>query len=640
MHYLRRCHAIRGVDRPLRRFAMSICFLLLAGASAIAHGTEPCPGRSVAATAVRTPSDVQAFVECAAAYLAEHGPEEARRAFNEDERWRHGSIYLGVQGLAESGRDVRTYVFPPDPDREGRLWGETVDDFGTDLFAEIYRMMASVDAGWAYYSYRDPATGKTSPKATYLIEVDWDGEPAALGAGIYLRDLPGTCYAGEVNAAALGASPSDEALREFVRCAAMEVEQKGYAAKEEIETAPRWRDGSTYVFVLDMMGNQVMSGNPLRVDREPIHEWAGRSPHTDQFGGRDMIDVGGTFGETYLYYRAYDPMTWGYRPKTAFLKRVVAHGVPVLVGAGYYGGRNHSVSSGSRPSCEDNDTAAVHVRTRDEVPGFVHCAAEYVMQHGEREAHRAFTEDARWRSGPIYLFVDGIEESREDSLTLVYPPDPSQEGLPTPGSRDGFGTDHIDEMHRIVSLVDSGWFYYEFNNPATGRKRPKSSYLIEIDWNGRRAVVGAGVYAPDFPGTCDPEEVNAAALEADPGDGRLREFVNCAAMEFASAGYFAGPVLSRDPRWNHGSVYVFGINAETGFIEFSGNPGSFAVSGMIPELLFGGRDVIEAGALFGEMFWYYTAGNPATGQQVPKVSFVRLVRGQGVSMLVGAGYYP
>ena len=627
------------------RFALAlIAACLLAAPSAIAH--EPpahmpgCPGRSVAASAVQTLSDVQAFVECAEAYLAEHGPEEALRAFNEDERWKHGQIYVFVVEIQPSGETARRFIFPPNPAVQGKPRGASLDDFGTDLYAEIYRIMEHADTGWTYYSNPHPVTGNRSPKASYIIRVDWMGNPAVIGAGLYRADIPGTCHADGVSAAHLTADPSPERLRDFVNCAAMVVETGGYAAKDEIESDSRWSDGSNYVFVLDMMGNQLMTGSPLRVNGKSPHEWAGRNSYTDQFGGRDMVAVGDTFAETYLYYRSYNPMTWGYETKTGFVKRVVAHGVPLLVGAGYHGGPDGSDHHESVSRCEENDTAASQVRTRGEVEAFVRCAAEYVAEHGEEEARRAFNEDDRWKSGPTYVFASSIADSGEGVRSHVYPPDPSRQGSLWGSLIDGFGNDYFHEVYRIMSLADEGWIYYAFNNPATGRPEPKTSYLIEIEWDGEPAYIGAGIYEPDLPGSCDPETVNAEALEDHPNHQRLRHFVNCAAMAVESSGYFAGPVLSSDPRWNHGSIYVFGINADTGFVEFSGNPGSFAFSGMIPELLFGGRDVIQAGALFGEMYWYYTFTDPATGQVVPRVSFVRLVRAQGVPLLVAAGYNP
>ena len=594
--------------------------------------TSGCTDRNIAASAVRTQGDVRAFVTCAAEYLAEHGTREAHRAFHEDPRWRHGQTYLGVLPLSESGTNTRSFVFPPDPSRERRPWGSIEDDFGDDLFSEIYRIMQLVDAGWVYYTFADPTTGRRKPKASYVIKVDWDGAPATIGAGVYLGDWPGTCYEDEVNAAALGANPSAATLREFVRCAAAVVESDGYFAMEELEADPRWTHGAHYLYVLDMMGNQVMSGNPVRVNGKVLHEW-GRGG--GQFGGRDMIDVGDTFGETYVYYRSFNPQAGAQQPKAGFLKRVVAQGVPLLVGSGYYVG---SGPSGAASGCADNYVEAPAVHTQADIQAFVQCAAEYVLEHGEAEARRAFNEDARWKSGSTYVFVDGVQPSGQDSLTHVFPPDPSREGTVWGTSIDSFGSDYYFELHRILSMVDEGWIYYAFNNPETGRPQPKSSYVMEIEWNGERAAIGAGIYARDFPGACEPGEVHAADLAANPGDQRLQEFVRCAAMTVESSGYFAGPVLSGDPRWNHGPIYIFGINVETGNVEFSGNPASFATSGRIPELLFDGRDAIAAGKLFGETFWYYRFDNPDTGEAEAKVAFSKLVRAQGVPLLLGSGY--
>ncbi len=603
-----------------------------AGTEAGPAVTRVCPHRDIAASAVRTQSDVQAFVECAEAYLAEHGTAEARRAFNEDERWKHGSIYVFVDGIAASGEDALVHVYPPDPSREGDVWGTFIDTFGTDYYYELYRMMSVVDSGWIYYSIHNPGSGREEPKSSYVVEVDWDGERAAVGAGVYARDLPGTCYADEVSAAGLGADPRAETLQEFVRCAAMVLESDGYFAMEELEGDARWTHGAHYVFVLDMMGNQVMSGNRVRVNGRALHEWGLGG---EQFGGRDMVDMGGTFGESYVYYRAYNPLTGALDGKVGFLKRVVAQGVPLLVGSGYHVGARAAASG---PGCADNYVTAAAVRTQTDIRAFVQCAAEYAAEHGEAEARRAFNEDARWQSGPTYVFVDGLQPSGENSLTHVFPPDPSREGSAWGTSIDGFGNDYFYELHRIMTVVDEGWIYYAFDNPATGREQPKSSYVMEIDWNGDRAAIGAGIYARDFPGTCEPSEVNAADLAANPGDQRLQEFVRCAAMEVESSGYFAGPVLSSDPRWKQGPIYIFGTNVDTGNVDFSGNPASFATSGRIPEVLFDGRDAIAAGALFGESFWYYNFDNPVTGEVESKTAFVKLVRAQGVPLLVGSGY--
>ena len=602
-----------------------------------AQDDSACSDRQISASAVSSLGDVRAFVECASRYLEDHGPAEALRAFNEDARWKSGATYVFVLEIQASGETARRFVFPPDPSVQGQVRGASLDDFGTDLYAEIYRIMRRADSGWTYYSNPHPLTGNRSPKASYLIKVDWHGTPAVIGSGMYLADVPGTCHEEEVSAAHLTASPSPGTLRQFVSCASMLVQSQGYFAKRELENDQRWSDGSTYVFALDMMGSQVLSGNRLKVNGSPTHEWGRRSPGWDQFGGRDMIDVGHTFGESYLYYRAMNPKAVGLQGKIGFLKRTIASGVPVLVGAGYFHepGQEQSVTA-----CADHRVTAAAVQTASDLQAFVRCAAEYAMQHGESEARRAFNEDERWKSGPTYVFVDGIAPSGEDSLTHVFPPNPSREGSTWGTSYDSFGSDFFFELHRTLSVVDAGWVHYGFPNPVTGLREPKSSYVIAMDWNGDRAAIGAGLYTRDLPGTCHPRDVNAVDLESDPSDTKLREFVRCASYIAESDGYFAAPILSREPRWNHGSIYVFGVDAASGEVMFSSNPASFASSFRIPELLFEGRDVLEAARVFGEMFWYYDFTNPATGDLQRKNVFVRLVHTAQGPLLIGSGYNP
>ena len=297
------------------------------------------------------------------------------------------------------------------------------------------------------------------------------------------------------------------------------------------------------------------------------------------------------------------------------------------------------VDAAGRGGCSEHYVTARGIRSREELPAFVRCAAEYALEHGEAEARRAFGEDVRWTHGQIHVFVHGLEPSGDNLLTHVFPPDPWREGTVRKRSIDEFGTDYSFELHRLLSLVDEGWIYHAFSDPVTGRRQPKSSYVMEIAWNGGRAAIGAAHYSPDLPGTCGAEEVNAASLDEAPSDERLREFVRCAALRVERLGYFAWPVLTRDPRWKHGSIFVFGVNVETGTVEFSGSESMFAFSGRIPEL-FDGRDLVQATAEFGETFWYYNVTNPETGADEPRTVFVKLVRAQGVPLLVGSGYNP
>ena len=310
-----------------------ICLASILVSPALASAdSDTCAERSIVASAVRTTGDVQAFVQCAYEFVQEVGFEEARRAFNEDERWKSGPTYVFVDEMTDVLGASRAFVFPPDPSLEGLAWGPLVDDFGTDLILEFYRVATNFGEGWVYYSFTNPATGRAEPKASYFKSIEWNGVPAAIGAGIYRRDLPSSCRSDEVNASMLDADPSEARLQEFVRCAAMELDSRGYFASVSLANDPRWKNGSIYLFGLDTYGYTLFTGSPAN----PLIGSELSSIYIGSFGGRNILGVADAFGETFLYYWNRNPATGQWQRKLTFVKRVTSFGVPVLIGAGYY----------------------------------------------------------------------------------------------------------------------------------------------------------------------------------------------------------------------------------------------------------------------------------------------------------------
>ena len=315
--------------------AFLISWILICAAPQVFGTDEPlsCADHSIVARAVRTPQDVQAFVQCAHEFVQEVGFEQARQSFHEDERWRSGPIYVVVSEIATIPAMARAFVFPPDPSREGSLWGPLVDAFGNDFVAELHRIVSGFGGGWFHYSFINPVTGREEPKVSYVKSIDWDGTPASISAGIYHRDVPGTCRSEEVNALGLEGDPSNQRLREFVRCAAMELESKGYFATNTLSTDPRWMSNSIYLFGLDMYGNTLFNG-------DASNRWSGVSELDPQLNttlsGQDVVSIADAFGETFLYYSTRNPATGMLQRKVAFVKRIVAYGLPILVGSGYY----------------------------------------------------------------------------------------------------------------------------------------------------------------------------------------------------------------------------------------------------------------------------------------------------------------
>ena len=295
----------------------------------------------------------------------------------------------------------------------------------------------------------------------------------------------------------------------------------------------------------------------------------------------------------------------------------------------------------SEDTCADRSIVAGAVRTPQDAKTLTRCAYEFLQEVGFEEAHRAFNEEERWKSGPTYVFVSEVTPASDQARVFVFPPNPSLEGLPFPWQIDSFGNDYFKELHRLLTSFDEGWNYYSFFNPATGEVEPKVSYVKSIDWMGTPAAIGVGVYRRDLPGTCRSEEVNAALLDSDPSEARLQEFVRCAAMELDSKGYFASVSLANDPRWRSGSIYLFGLDTY-GYTFFSGSPADSRIGSELSSDTIGsfeGRNVLGVADAFGESFLYYANRNPATGQWQRKVTFVKRVTSFGVPVLIGAGYY-
>lgn len=290
-----------------------------------------CSDNFITAAAVRTRRDIQTLVHCAAEYIAVHGTEEAYRSFHEDPRWDHPERYVVVRLLEQPGEPSRLLVYPPDRNREG-IPGPAVHEISESAFGltlqEVHRVAETVSSGWIHQDFINRATGMIEAKSSYLTAIEWNGQRAVVLAGLHESDLPGACRREQVNAASLEADPSESHLQAFVRCATAQVESLGLFAGPVFRRDPRWSSGSIHVIAVNATTREVAFGG-TQSDR-PFAEFV-----DEAFGGRDVVGIVETFGEAYWYYMQPDRATGTMVPEVAFVRRVLAQGVPLLIGASY-----------------------------------------------------------------------------------------------------------------------------------------------------------------------------------------------------------------------------------------------------------------------------------------------------------------
>ena len=126
-----------------------------------------------------TRSDVEAFVEKAAAYVENHGKAAALKEFSDPNGpFRKGELYIYSEDfkgneLASGGQ----------PGLVGQNILDVRDANGKYLVKELIRTAKTKGSGWVSYVWDDPQTSRQRDKLGYVIRVgtDW-----YVGSGMYV----------------------------------------------------------------------------------------------------------------------------------------------------------------------------------------------------------------------------------------------------------------------------------------------------------------------------------------------------------------------------------------------------------------------------------------------------------------------
>ena len=372
----------------------------------------------------------------------------------------------------------------------------------------------------------------------------------------------------------------------------------------------RWRNGDSYVFVLDPDGNMLVHPDPALQG-------------TNQLGLKDingkpiirgLLDAAlATAAKPQGWYHYEWPVPGEFQPrwKSSYVRSVtVASGKRYVVGAGMYNDRMERA--------------------------FAVDAVRDAVARIEAQGTGAFPL-LRDRSGPFMIKDTYVFVPDPNGVELVNPGFPNLEGRNLLDVKDTRGKPLVRELLKVAETGGSGWVDYMWPKPGEGTSTQKATYASKARVGDSWVLVGCGVYLADAPKSA-PGGVRMTAPE-------LMTLVREAAATLERRGAEAYPLFrERGSKWLRDDLYVFVWTLDGKRVFHGGEPETEGqdVSGL--KDIVGrpyGRMMIDATAnASGEGWVHYMRPEPGDIFPIWKSSFVRRVTfPSGTTYLVGAGIY-
>ena len=259
----------------------------------------------------------------------------------------------------------------------------------------------------------------------------------------------------------------------LVKDATQLIRTEGEAAFNDFRlSGSRWRQGETYIFVLDPNGRMVVHPDPALEGKNEL----GLKDINGKPIIRGLIGAATTIpGKPEGWYHYQWPVPGEILPrwKSAYVRLVTApSGKSYVVGSGMYNDRMEGA--------------------------FVQDAVADAVGQIEKNGAAAFPlfHDP---TGPFiakdaYIFV--IDSNGVD---LVNPAFPNLEGRNILDVKDTHGKQLIREMFKVVQASGSGWVDYMWPKPGESVSTQKSTYVSKATLGDQWVLVGCGVYLADAP---------------------------------------------------------------------------------------------------------------------------------------------
>lgn len=337
----------------------------------------------------------------------------------------------------------------------------------------------------------------------------WIGRIALAAAPVALRALTADAQSVATNLDQAYEHEETRQLVALVKDASDLVRTKGESAFAGFrESGSRWRQGETYVFVLDLDGNMLVHPDPAMEGKNEL----GLKDINGKPIIRGLIDAATRSAdkpEGWYHYEWPVPGEILPRWKSSYVRLVVApSGKRYVLGSGVYNDRM--------------ERAFVVDAVKD--------AVGLIERNGKAAFALFHDPTGPFMAKDAYVFVfdtDGIE--------LVNPAFRNLEGRNLLDLKDTHGKQLVREMLAVAQTRGSGWVGYMWPKPGESVSTEKSAYVSKAKLDDTWVLVGCGVYLADAPKATEvtrkmsaPELMTlvregAAVLERQ-GEGAYPEF--------------------------------------------------------------------------------------------------------------------
>lgn len=313
-------------------------------------------------------------------------------------------------------------------------------------------------------------------------------------------------------------------LVSLVKDAVALIRAKGKEVFDEFRTSgSRWRKEDIYIFVLDTEGNMLVHPDPELEGKNQLN--------LKDVNGKPiiqgLISAATTVPDKPEGWYHYEwPVPGGLLPrwKSSYVQLVKGpSGKNFIVGSGMYNDRME----------------------REFVVDMVRNAVGEIEKRGKEAFPLFHDRTSLFWAKDAYVFVIDM-----DGFEVVHPAFPNLEGTDQANLKDTQGKMINQEIIRLAKEKGSGWIDYQWPKPGESVSTQKSTYIHTANLEGKRVIVGCGVYLADAPKTA-PSAKTMTATE-------LMALVREAAALLEKEGESAFPEFKRKgSKWLHDDIYFW-----------------------------------------------------------------------------------